>query len=65
MFVKRASQFVRPPGLEENTVPMPALLHGQMESHGLARPMACSVTKAESWQITPSRKVWSWLMCGP
>jgi len=29
MFVKRANQFVRPPGLEENTVPMPALLHGQ------------------------------------
>jgi signal transduction histidine kinase len=29
MFVKQGSQFVRPPGLEENTVPMPALLHGQ------------------------------------
>jgi len=29
MFVRQGSQFVRPAGLEENTVPMPALLHGQ------------------------------------
>jgi ligand-binding sensor domain-containing protein/signal transduction histidine kinase len=29
MFVKRGNHFVRPPGLEENTVPMTGLLHGQ------------------------------------
>jgi len=29
MFVKRGHQFTRPPGLEENTAPMPALFHGQ------------------------------------
>jgi ligand-binding sensor domain-containing protein/signal transduction histidine kinase len=29
MFVKQGSQFGRPPGLEEKTAPMPALLHGQ------------------------------------
>lgn len=29
MFVKQGNQFARPPGLEENNVPMPALLHGQ------------------------------------
>jgi signal transduction histidine kinase/ligand-binding sensor domain-containing protein len=28
MFVKNGNQFVRPPGLEQNSVPMPALLHG-------------------------------------
>jgi len=29
MFVKHGNRFVRPPGLEENTVPMTGLLHGQ------------------------------------
>jgi ligand-binding sensor domain-containing protein/signal transduction histidine kinase len=29
MFVKQGNRFVRPPGLEENTVPMTTLLHGQ------------------------------------
>jgi signal transduction histidine kinase/streptogramin lyase len=32
MFVRNGSQFVRPQGLEESIVPMPALLHGQNDT---------------------------------